>query len=149
LKLVLKNPRKFLCLNDNINYKLVNEAGRLKDLLENFYITLFPLKSEFEKNFVENNVAPASDDLTNFIFIPFVFILTLLIAYILICNCFDYNIDIRKRRLMLKRKWRLKQELKRELVKTSNDSSSSIESDIDKMEANLLRKSTSKNSFII
>lgn len=48
LKYILKEPRKFICLNDNINYKVKSFANKLKNLLENFYLTLFPLKSKFE-----------------------------------------------------------------------------------------------------
>lgn len=43
-----REPRKFICLNDNIDYKLENEALKLKELLANFYSMLFPLKSSFE-----------------------------------------------------------------------------------------------------
>ena len=145
LKQILINPKKFLCLNDNINYKLVNEAKKLRDLLENFYITLFPLKSNFEKSDEFNvNEVVASDDLTNFIFLPSLFVFVIILVYFIIYNCFGYNIDIRRRRLR-KREWRLKQEQKREYIKTSNDSSS-VESDMD---GNKVRKSSNKQMFIL
>ena len=144
LKQILINPKKFLCLNDNINYKLLNEAKKLKDLLENFYMTLFPLKSQFEKIDEINQNDIASDDLTNFIFLPSLFIFSIFLIYLIICNCFGYNIDIKKRRIR-KREWRLKFEQKREFIKTSNDSSS-IESDIENSKA---RKSSNRQSFII
>lgn len=44
----MKEPRKFLCLNDNIDYRLINEAKRMQYLLKQFFETFFPLKSEFE-----------------------------------------------------------------------------------------------------
>ena len=44
----MREPRKFLCLNDNIDYVLKNEAQRLKFLLRQFFETLFPSKSSFE-----------------------------------------------------------------------------------------------------
>jgi hypothetical protein len=144
LKQILINPKKFLCLNDNINYKLVNEAKKLKDLLENFYMTLFPLKSQFEKIDEINPNEIASDDLTNFIFLPSLFLFSIFLIYLIICNCFGYNIDIKRRRLR-KREWRLKFEQKREFIKTSNDSSS-IESDVENSKA---RKSSSRQSFIL
>lgn len=46
---LIRKPCKFICLNDNIDYKLTHEATELKLLLRKFYVTLFPLKSSFEK----------------------------------------------------------------------------------------------------
>lgn len=45
---LIREPRKFVCLNDNIDYKMINEANRLKYLLNNFYSMLYPLRSSFE-----------------------------------------------------------------------------------------------------
>lgn len=45
----LRQPQKFLCLNDNIDYKLRAEASRMNAALQKFYQTLYPLKSSFEK----------------------------------------------------------------------------------------------------
>ena len=47
---LIRQPPKFMCLNDNIDYKLKHESTELKKILLNFYSTLFPLKSSFEKN---------------------------------------------------------------------------------------------------
>ncbi len=47
---LIRKPNKFICLNDNIDYKLNYEAVELKRLLANFYSTMFPLKSSFEKD---------------------------------------------------------------------------------------------------
>lgn len=47
---LIRKPNKFICLNDNIDYKLNYEAVELKRLLGNFYSILFPLKSSFEKD---------------------------------------------------------------------------------------------------
>ena len=46
---LIRNPWKFICLNDNIDYKLNYEAAELKKSLKRFYTTLFPLRSSFEK----------------------------------------------------------------------------------------------------
>ena len=53
---LLRAPTKFICLNDNIDYKLRNEARRLKNLISTFYEMMFPLKSSFEidENFVDD-----------------------------------------------------------------------------------------------
>ena len=45
---LIRQPRKFVCLNDNIDYKLKNEAIELKRIIQKFYSTLYPLKSSFE-----------------------------------------------------------------------------------------------------
>lgn len=47
---LIRKPNKFICLNDNIDYKLNYEAVELKRLLGNFYSIMFPLKSSFEKD---------------------------------------------------------------------------------------------------
>jgi UDP-N-acetylglucosamine-lysosomal-enzyme len=52
---LIREPRKFICLNDNIDYKLKHHATELKRLLANFYSNLFPLKSSFEKKSNENS----------------------------------------------------------------------------------------------
>jgi UDP-N-acetylglucosamine-lysosomal-enzyme len=46
---LIRKPQKFICLNDNIDYKLFNEAVELRRLLKNYYNSLYPLKSQFEK----------------------------------------------------------------------------------------------------
>ena len=46
---LMRRPNKFICLNDNIDYKLKHEALELKRLLKNFYTSMYPLKSSFEK----------------------------------------------------------------------------------------------------
>jgi hypothetical protein len=45
---LIREPQKFICLNDNIDYKIKYEANELKRLLKYFYSTLFPLSSMFE-----------------------------------------------------------------------------------------------------
>lgn len=45
---LIRQPRKFVCLNDNIDYTLESEALELKRILKKFYTALFPLKSSFE-----------------------------------------------------------------------------------------------------
>jgi len=45
----IRKPSKFICLNDDIDHKLKYEALELKRLLKNFYSSLFPIKSSFEK----------------------------------------------------------------------------------------------------
>ena len=45
---LIRQPRKFVCLNDNIDYKLGNEASELKRIIRKFYSSLYPLKSSFE-----------------------------------------------------------------------------------------------------
>ena len=52
---LIRQPRKFVCLNDNIDYKLESEALQLKQILNKFYTSLFPLKSSFE---VADNKSP-------------------------------------------------------------------------------------------
>lgn len=44
----MRVPRKFLCLNDNIDYVLRNEAHQLKQLLRRFFDAFYPLRSSFE-----------------------------------------------------------------------------------------------------
>ena len=52
---LIREPKKFICLNDNIDYKLKNEAAELKRILKNFYSYLYPLKSSFEKSDMASN----------------------------------------------------------------------------------------------
>jgi len=46
----IRKPSKFICLNDDIDHRLKHEALELKRLLKNFYSSLFPVKSSFEKS---------------------------------------------------------------------------------------------------
>jgi hypothetical protein len=45
---LIREPSKFICLNDNIDYKLRTEASQLKSILRSYYSSLLPLKSSFE-----------------------------------------------------------------------------------------------------
>jgi hypothetical protein len=45
---LIREPRKFICLNDNIDYKLRTETAQLKSIIKNYYSGLLPLKSSFE-----------------------------------------------------------------------------------------------------
>lgn len=56
---LIREPRKFVCLNDNIDYKLRTEAKRLKEIVSNFYTSLFPLKSSFELSSMTEEEKPA------------------------------------------------------------------------------------------
>lgn len=47
-----KTPRKFNCINDNLDEDNPEENQLISALLEDFYLSLFPLRSEFE---LENN----------------------------------------------------------------------------------------------
>lgn len=51
----MRVPRKFLCLNDNIDYVLRNEAQQLKQLLRRFFNAFYPLRSSFELSVSEEN----------------------------------------------------------------------------------------------
>lgn len=44
---IRKNPRKFICLNDNIDH-IHKDAGTVKAVLRDFYESMFPLPSQFE-----------------------------------------------------------------------------------------------------
>ncbi|XP_045071340.1 N-acetylglucosamine-1-phosphotransferase subunits alpha/beta-like [Coregonus clupeaformis] len=44
---IRKNPRKFICLNDNIDHSH-KDAGTVKAVLKDFYESMFPLTSQFE-----------------------------------------------------------------------------------------------------
>ncbi|KAG1953343.1 N-acetylglucosamine-1-phosphotransferase subunits alpha/beta [Pimephales promelas] len=44
---IRKNPRKFICLNDNIDHSH-KDAGTVKAVLRDFYESMFPLSSQFE-----------------------------------------------------------------------------------------------------
>ncbi|XP_051976330.1 N-acetylglucosamine-1-phosphotransferase subunits alpha/beta-like [Xyrauchen texanus] len=44
---IRKNPRKFICLNDNIDHSH-KEASTVKAVLRDFYESMFPLPSQFE-----------------------------------------------------------------------------------------------------
>ncbi|XP_014244099.1 N-acetylglucosamine-1-phosphotransferase subunits alpha/beta isoform X1 [Cimex lectularius] len=41
-------PKKFICLNDNLDAEKIEENSLVKDVLLDFYYSLFPLPSEFE-----------------------------------------------------------------------------------------------------
>ncbi|KAJ8250020.1 hypothetical protein COCON_G00232360 [Conger conger] len=44
---IRKNPRKFICLNDNIDHAH-KDAGTVKAVLRDFYESMFPVPSQFE-----------------------------------------------------------------------------------------------------
>ncbi|CAH2277571.1 N-acetylglucosamine-1-phosphotransferase subunits alpha beta isoform X1 [Pelobates cultripes] len=44
---IRKNPRKFICLNDNINH-IHKDAQTVKAVLRDFYESMFPIPSQFE-----------------------------------------------------------------------------------------------------
>ncbi|MEQ2211531.1 hypothetical protein XENOCAPTIV_005247 [Xenoophorus captivus] len=44
---IRKNPRKFICLNDNIDHNH-KDAPTVKAVLRDFYESMFPLPSQFE-----------------------------------------------------------------------------------------------------
>lgn len=48
LKYIKKRPKKFLCLNDNIDYTNATNAHLLIQLINEFFVQLFPKKSRFE-----------------------------------------------------------------------------------------------------
>ena len=48
LEYLVQKPRKFMCLNDNINYHQENRAIELQNIINEFYEALFPEKSKFE-----------------------------------------------------------------------------------------------------
>lgn len=43
-----KRPKKFMCLNDNINHSDYDNAVMIKKMMIDFYETLFPKSSQFE-----------------------------------------------------------------------------------------------------
>nr|XP_039262735.1 N-acetylglucosamine-1-phosphotransferase subunits alpha/beta-like [Styela clava] len=45
---IRKNPKKFICLNDNINHHNTKDAEMVKAVLRDFYETFFPTESQFE-----------------------------------------------------------------------------------------------------
>ena len=47
LDAIRRQPKKFICLNDNIDHRLPT-AGDVVDALQSFYQAFFPLRSQFE-----------------------------------------------------------------------------------------------------
>jgi hypothetical protein len=45
---LIREPRKFICLNDNIDYKLRTEATQLKSVIRNYFTGMLPIKSSYE-----------------------------------------------------------------------------------------------------
>ncbi|XP_058987006.1 N-acetylglucosamine-1-phosphotransferase subunits alpha/beta-like [Musca domestica] len=45
---IRRNPRKFNCINDNLDPKYEEENELIRHLLEDFYLSLFPHRSQFE-----------------------------------------------------------------------------------------------------
>ncbi|XP_052801171.1 N-acetylglucosamine-1-phosphotransferase subunits alpha/beta-like isoform X2 [Mya arenaria] len=45
---VRKNPKKFICLNDNIDHHRQDQARTVKAIIADFYESVFPLQSQFE-----------------------------------------------------------------------------------------------------
>ncbi|XP_037827535.1 N-acetylglucosamine-1-phosphotransferase subunits alpha/beta isoform X2 [Lucilia sericata] len=45
---IRRNPRKFNCINDNLDPKSLEENELIRHLLEDFYLSLFPHRSQFE-----------------------------------------------------------------------------------------------------
>ena len=50
-----KNPKKFNCINDNLDETMIEENQLIKSLLEDFYLSLFPAKSQFELGYNYRN----------------------------------------------------------------------------------------------
>lgn len=48
LDLFKRRPRKFACFNDDIDYGKVNQAIKLRKVVNNFFVSYFPKKSTFE-----------------------------------------------------------------------------------------------------
>ncbi len=63
---LIREPQKFICLNDNIDYKIKYEANELKRLLKYFYSTLFPLSSMFETSITTSASSSSSIMSTHF-----------------------------------------------------------------------------------
>ncbi|XP_045201834.2 N-acetylglucosamine-1-phosphotransferase subunits alpha/beta-like [Mercenaria mercenaria] len=50
LDMLLKTKRKFVCINDDIDYSKPAAADRVIALLEEYYDSMFPNPSSFEKS---------------------------------------------------------------------------------------------------
>lgn len=48
LTIIFTNFRKFNCINDNLDPKSIEENELIRHLLEDFYLSLFPHRSQFE-----------------------------------------------------------------------------------------------------
>lgn len=65
---IIRDPCKFVCLNDNIDYKIKHEANEMKRLLKYFYSALFPLPSQFELMDCNNRITLINEvkEISNF-----------------------------------------------------------------------------------
>ncbi|XP_039956130.1 N-acetylglucosamine-1-phosphotransferase subunits alpha/beta isoform X1 [Bactrocera neohumeralis] len=52
---IRRNPRKFNCINDNLEPLLVEDNELIRHLLEDFYLSFFPRRSSFELQFEYRN----------------------------------------------------------------------------------------------
>ena len=50
-----KHPKKFMCLNDEIEYKEERDVRLIKEKFAQFYESMFPNPSEFELPLNESN----------------------------------------------------------------------------------------------
>ena len=55
LDVLRKNPKKFMCFNDDMDYSEHEESKKVKSLLKDFYQYHFPFPSSFEHSFGVRN----------------------------------------------------------------------------------------------
>ena len=121
---LVRSPRKFICLNDNIDYKLYRGVHRLKNLIKNFYELMYPIPSEFELihslgNGNGNGDEEASDKNT---FLILLIALSFCVLFLICCvkkSCCDKDTVSRYRR-----EYRVSAALRRRMKKTKTETSS-------------------------
>jgi hypothetical protein len=162
---IIKKPRKFICLNDNIDHKLSNDAYELKKLVKQFYSTLFPLPSSFEKSNANNTsveLLATSNNVNDSEIFMFEFMIFLIISSIIIMficikvinvpkNIFNRIRSMSNQLLLLSeneksRKQRTRRKRRIEITR-SRKHDSSTESDTDSTSKSKLKQSP--RSFVL
>ncbi|CAF0956251.1 unnamed protein product [Brachionus calyciflorus] len=121
---LLREPTKFICLNDNIDYKLKNEANRLTILISNFYEMMFPVKSNFER---DENLVENMEEKNNFMFILIGLILFLVLVLCVLKKLFAYSPNGKLRRF--RREYKVSNALRKRMEKKTETSSISTSSE--------------------
>lgn len=116
---LVRSPKKFICLNDNIDYKLQKEAHRLKVLIKNFYEQMYPIPSGFE---LTQNPADHEEVADKNTFLILLIALSFCVLF-LICSVKKFCCD-KESVTKYRREYRVSAALRRRMKKTKNETSS-------------------------